>query len=79
MIELDQRPGFYYVSVRDGGRTGLLAGPFAKHAEAILLVDEARRVAEQVNDRAPFYWFGTCRSEKDLGPGKLNERLGVAA
>lgn len=79
MIEVDQRPGFYYVSVRDGELAGLLAGPYSKHADAIKAVDEARRVALTLNDRAAFYWYGTCRSETDRGPGKLNEQLGVAA
>lgn len=76
----DTKPGFYYVTARDAGRTALLAGPFENdHARALDLVDAGRRAAEQVDVRAAFWFFGTCRALVDLGPGKLNDQLGVAA
>lgn len=74
----DTKPGFYYVTARDGGRTALLVGPFEDdHAQALALVDAGRRAAEEVDSRAVFWWFGTCRSDTDLGPGKLNAKLGL--
>lgn len=75
----DTRAGFYYVTAIDAGRVALLLGPFTRHADALARVDEARRDAERVDARAVFAAFGTCRSENDLGAGKLNTRLGVAA
>lgn len=71
----------YYVSiVRDGAqqRTGLLAGPFKKHGEALALVDRARDEACKVDGYAWFYSFGTLAMPATYtNPGVLNARLGV--
>lgn len=68
----DTRPGFYYVSVVDGPRRGLLRGPWVDdHAGALAAVDRVRREAELVDPRAVFYAFGTARAEVDRGPGVL--------
>lgn len=74
---IDDRPGFYYASVHDAGKVGLLAGPFPTHPEALAMVDAARSKANEVNDRACFYAYGTLRCERDAGPGVLNDLLGI--
>lgn len=69
----------YYVSVVDAGRTGLLAGPFATHGEALALVGRAREEAKKVTGGwSHFYSFGTVAMANEYTkPGLLNERLGV--
>lgn len=73
--EPDPQPGNYYVSVRDGERSGLLLGPFANdHATALRWIDPVRRKAETLNDRAHWYGFGTARATPPYDkPGLLNE------
>ncbi len=70
----DGRPGFYYVTIRDGPRHGLLAGPFENdHPAALALVAQVREIAQAVNTRAVFAAFGTAWSEVDQGPGILHD------
>lgn len=75
----DPAPGNYYVSVRDGNRLGLLAGPFVNdHASALAMVDQVRKVAQDVDPRAVFYAFGTVRMAGTyMTPGKLHDLLGL--
>lgn len=70
----DAKPGFYYVSVvRDRGDYRLLCGPFENdHAGALAAVDAAKARAEELDRRAFWYAFGTCRLEQDAGPGILD-------
>ena len=75
----DPRPGFYYVSViRDGqspDRHRLLLGPFIDdHARALELVDTVANKAMDLDPRACWYAFGTCRVEcaHAPAPGILN-------
>jgi hypothetical protein len=66
----------YYVAVRDGGRTGLLAGPFLSHAAAIGRVTAVRMLAEQIDFWAHFYEFGTVVMPASYtAPGRLNHLL----
>ena len=74
----------FYVSVfdREGnggkGRHGLLAGPFTTHAEALRYVEPARRKAEEVNERAIWYAYGTLAMKDGHNkPGILNNLLGL--
>ncbi len=82
-IDLDQRPGYYYASVRDPEDTkkfGLLAGPFKTHQEALDIVSRAKDQAHKVNAWAAFYAFGTCRLPEDYPDppkGILNDLLEV--
>ncbi len=62
------RSGHYYVSVKDGDRRGLLAGPFAQHQTALDLVDLVRGLAESVDCKAVFYSFGTARAKDGTPP-----------
>lgn len=71
--EVDNRPGFYYVSAIEGARAGVVRGPFINdHAGALAAVEEAREETERHDARASWYAFGTCRSQIDLGPGWLD-------
>lgn len=72
----DTKPGAYYVSVIDGNRRALLLGPFKDdHAAALAKVDSVRKKAEELDPRAVWYAFGTCRINDDHAAaplGKLN-------
>ena len=74
---VDPRPGSYYVSVMDGDRQGLLAGPFPQHQVALDQVDLVRALAEIADCKAVFYAFGTARAKDGVQPpvGVLNSRL----
>lgn len=76
---LEQLPRDYYVSLRRGERTSLLAGPFATHAEALAMVQRAADEAEKVDPRTFWDPHGTCSLPFDPAnpAGKLNDRLGV--
>ena len=67
----------FYVSVVDGSRLGLLAGPFQTHKEALGMVDQARATAQRRNAWAWFYAFGTVKMKNGNKPGVLNEDLGL--
>lgn len=56
----------FYVTVIDGGRTGAAAGPFETHQEALDRVDAARRVIQEQEPQAHWWFFGTCLMD---GPG----------
>lgn len=72
-------PRDYFVSLRRGERTALLAGPFATHAEALGLVDRATDEANRVDPWAHFDAFGTCSLPAPSGyVGTLNRQCGVA-
>src|SRR5690606_6507174 len=58
----DSQPGAYYVSAVDAGRVALLAGPYVNdHAAALAMVEAARALAIELNDRAWWYAYGTVR------------------
>jgi hypothetical protein len=72
----DGDPGGFYVTVKDHGKTGWLAGPYGTHEAALADVADVKRVAEAVNDRAVFYAFGTARIKTGERPdGLLNKLL----
>jgi hypothetical protein len=73
-------PGGFYVTVKDGGRTGWLLGPYGTHEEALDLVGAGRKLAESVNDRAFWYAYGTSRIVDGRRPdGLLNSLLAELA
>lgn len=55
----------FYVSVRDGARSGFLLGPYASHMMALMNVARGRSLAEESSNRAWSYAFGTASA---LGP-----------
>jgi len=61
----------FYVSVIDGPRYGLLLGPFAQHEQALALVEAVSKKANELDPRAWFYAFGTCKAQ-GTEPGRLN-------
>jgi len=67
----------YYVNCADAGRVALLAGPFITHQEAIDLLDKVRDLAHEVDGRAWFYAYGTCKTENGKRIGLLNQKLGL--
>lgn len=76
----------FYVSIRrataNGGyQSGLLAGPFDTHDEALTMVPAATRAATEVDPRALGDLFGTCRVRSIYGigepVGRLNAKLGL--
>ena len=71
----DTKPGEYYVSVIDGPRAGRLLGPFTNdHQAALDMVNKVRDKAIEMDPRAHFYAFGTCRLD---GNDKVPIRAGV--
>ncbi len=74
----DTKPGLYYVTAQDAGRTAFLAGPFRDdHARALALVGEVRELAERLDPRAVFYAFGTSRIDDTAAPACFKPPVGV--
>ena len=67
----------YYVSVVDGPKFGVLAGPFRTHQEALDMVDNAREAANDADPWAAFYAFGTVKMSSGHHCGILNGKLGL--
>ena len=65
----DGKPGFYYVTVRDGGKTAFLLGPFVQgrpgtlaHRQALGMVQACWRAVGRIGFRgAAFVEYGTAR------------------
>lgn len=80
----DTQPGNYYVSVvNDQGQYRLLLGPFHNdHQAALDSVQHVRQIAEQLDRKAIWYSFGTCRVERQDGvpphQGILNQHCNFA-
>lgn len=71
----DTRPGHYYVSATVGGTHWLaMVGPLATHQEALDLVDDVRKYANEVDYRSAWFIFGTCRVDLSEVPptGKIS-------
>jgi hypothetical protein len=63
---IDDRPGRYFVSVRnDAGDARMLLGPYDSHLESLENVSRGRALAEQRDPRACWYSYGTCRVHDD--------------
>jgi len=67
----------FYVSVIDGPRFNLLAGPFRTHQEALGMVEKTRTEGEKHDPRAHFYGFGTVKMKDGHREGFLNQYLGI--
>jgi len=65
----------YYVSIVDGPRFNVVAGPFRSHQEALDMVKEANLVGCELDDRAWFYGWGTVKMQTGRIEGKLNPWL----
>lgn len=64
----DPRPGFYYVTAKQGARTAWLAGPFDNHAAALAHVAPASRLAIEHDPAMFFVSFGTARYPDGVTP-----------
>jgi hypothetical protein len=74
----DTRPGHYYVSATDRGTHWFaMVGPLATHQEALDLVDDVRKYANEVDCRSVWYNFGTCRVDLSEVPptGKISLQM----
>lgn len=79
-VRLHTKPySVYYVSVKDAGRSGLLAGPFDTHQEALDMITATKQEAEKADPFSCFYAFGTAKLTTTGVPriGILNSRLGI--
>ena len=74
--EPDPRPGSYYVSCIDGPRHAFLLGPYDNHQDALDMVDEGRRIAQELDPAAHWYSYGTARVADYRKAGILNEHIG---
>ena len=79
--------GRYFVTAIDAGKTYYMAGPYANHADALMDVDIALRIADKNDGRAWFMSWGTVRITDDAYRpgmvGNINKAgmmpMGVAA
>ncbi len=65
----------YYVSVKNDSQTGILAGPFKTHQDAIDMVEQCRAYADKLDSMAHFYAFGTCKLDNGYREGLFNGNL----
>lgn len=75
----DKRPGFYYVTAIDAGRSARASGPYKTHAEALDDVRRVKETIEEMDPRAIWWAWGTMRSERNLGPGFLESSSSSAS
>ena len=75
----DTKPGNYYVTAIDAGKTYPMAGPFVNdHAAALAAVRAVREAACNIDGRACFMAWGTVRTpDTYTKPGRLNAVLGM--
>ena len=75
----DTKPGNYYVTAIDAGKTYPMAGPFVNdHAGALAAVHRIREAACNIDGRACFMAWGTVRTpDTYTKPGRLNAVLGM--
>lgn len=69
----------FYVSVQHHDRRGLLLGPFGTRDAAERFVSTGSRLAEDVDQDAGWYLYGTARvvprPGRELPQGRLNDRF----
>ena len=74
----DNKPGNFYVDVmRGNGVYRLLLGPFVDdHGGALEYLPAVKELALELDPKAAWYSFGTCRLEPGSGPaGVLNDKF----
>lgn len=65
----------YYVSVVDGNKFALLAGPFRTHEAALKMVDKVTEKAQEIDRKSIFYGFGTVKMGNGHREGSLNKHF----
>lgn len=58
----------FFVSVIDGDRFGILAGPYQQHGHAAAALPQVKQMARKADPFASFYRFGTCQAPEDSNP-----------
>jgi len=80
-MEIDQRPGLYYVNTQQSGtppKNALLLGPFEKHLDALLRTQKVSNYMEENYRDGAWLSYGTVRlgTTPEAAPrGKLNDVL----
>ena len=72
----DTQPGPYYVTAmkENGTSAWLMRGPFETHAQALDAVRETMDKACELDARAHWMVWGTCRmKDGSSAPGKMNQ------
>lgn len=69
----DTKTGPYFVSAVDGSKSYLMAGPYNDHGAALAQVDRARDIASNLDGRAHFMAWGTCRIEGSTSVGSMTK------
>jgi hypothetical protein len=78
MSDLFEPREFFVSIVRSSTQHGLLAGPFATHAEALAMLPAARAEATRLDAWSDFDAFGTCSLPAgSRRRGVLNDNLGM--
>ena len=67
----------YYVSIIDGKKFNVVAGPFQEHQAALGMVDAARMIGSKVDPKSWFYGWGTVKMKDGHRDGMLNSHLGI--
>jgi len=67
----------YYVSIVEGSKFGIVAGPFSTHREALDMVEPARKIGNENDRRGYLYTWGTTERENGYVEGSLNGYLGI--
>ena len=67
----------FYVSIVDGPRFNVVAGPFRTHQSALDTVDRARDIGNDRDPRSVFYGWGTVKMATGHREGSLNQQLGL--
>ena len=77
--QADDKPGNYYVTAHDSGKTWPMAGPFVNdHAGALAAGRAVKDAACDLDGRACFMSWGTVRAPIDyIKPGPLNSAAGI--
>lgn len=65
----------FYVTVQDGGRTGVLAGPFPSYLMAKDYVRPVRDAIVERDERAWFYAYGVSKYAS-TAPARFNDLVG---
>jgi len=67
----------YYVSIIDGDKHNLVAGPFKTHKQALDMVRPARIQGNKLDPKSVFYGWGTAKRENGYWEGNLNKFLNI--
>ncbi len=67
----------YYVSIMDGKRFNVVAGPFETHQESLDMVKPANKIGTELDRKSWFYGWGTVKMDNGYTEGMLNSHLDI--